>query len=108
MHRQLIVLNARAAVREKVTGVERWAREMVGRLPHLRPGRYAVFAPPRALAHRAGQAWEQLALPLGAAARRAAIVYSPANLAPLAWPRNVVLIHDVAPFRNPEWYSPAY
>ena len=62
-------------------------------LPRLRPGRYAVIRPPGALAHRAGHAWEQLALP--AAARRAELLLSPANLAPLAHPRNVVVIHDV-------------
>ena len=36
------------------------------------------------------------------------VVYSPANLAPLAGRRNVVVIHDVAALRHPEWYRPAY
>jgi glycosyltransferase involved in cell wall biosynthesis len=81
---------------------------MAVRLPALRPRGYEVVAPPRALAHRAGHAWEQGVLPLAAARRRAALVYSPANLAPLGWPRNVILIHDAAPFRNPGWYSRAY
>jgi glycosyltransferase involved in cell wall biosynthesis len=88
--------------------VERWARELAGRLPALRPGAYAVARPPSALAHRAGQAWEQTALPVLAAARRAALVLNPANLAPLAWPRNVVVIHDVAALRHPDAYSRAY
>jgi len=56
--------------------------------------------------HRAGHAWEQLVLPLRAA--RAAALLCPANLAPLGFPRNVVVIHDAAPLRHPEWYSPAY
>jgi len=75
-------------------------------LPALQPGRYAVIRPPRALAHRAGQAWEQLVLP--ASARRAELLLSPANLAPLAHPRNAVVIHDVAPFHDPSWYGRAY
>ena len=75
-------------------------------LPALEPGRYAVIRPPRALAHRAGHAWEQLLLP--AAARRAELLLSPANLAPLAHPRNAVVIHDVAPFHDPSWYGRAY
>ncbi|HVE68695.1 MAG TPA: glycosyltransferase family 1 protein [Solirubrobacteraceae bacterium] len=104
----LIVVNGRAAARAQLGGVERWAREMAARLPALRPGAYAVARPPRALAHGAGQLWEQAALPALAAARRAAVVYSPANLAPLAWPRNALLLHDVAALRHPEWYSPAY
>jgi glycosyltransferase involved in cell wall biosynthesis len=59
-----------------------------------------------ALAHRAGHAWEQLALPL--AARGAELILSPANLAPATGRRNVVVIHDSAPFRQPAWYSRAY
>jgi glycosyltransferase involved in cell wall biosynthesis len=45
-------------------------------------------------------------LPLRAA--RAEALLCPANLAPLAFPRNVVVIHDAAVLRHPEWYSPAY
>lgn len=101
-----VVINARAAVRAEVGGVERWARELATRLPALRPERYRVVAPPRALAHRAGQAWEQAVLPV--AARDAELLLSPANLAPLAGRGNVVVIHDAAPLRGPEWYGRAY
>ena len=45
---------------------------------------------------------------LPAAAAGCALIYSPANLAPLASRRNVVVIHDVAALRHPEAYSPAY
>jgi glycosyltransferase involved in cell wall biosynthesis len=87
--------------------VERVARHLADELPRLRPDRYRVVVPPRALAHRAGHAWEQALLPL--ASRRAAIVLSPANLAPLALGRrNVVVIHDAAALRHPEWYGRAY
>jgi glycosyltransferase involved in cell wall biosynthesis len=86
--------------------VERVARAMAAELPRLRPGRYAVVRPPAALAHRAGHVWEQAALP--ALSRGAALIYSPANLAPLASRRNVVVIHDAAALRHPEWYSRAY
>src|SRR4051795_8661036 len=96
-----VAINARAAVRTEIGGVERVAREMVARLPRER---YRVYAPPPALAHRAGHLWEQLALPLVPAQ----LIYSPANLAPLASRRNVVVIHDVAALRHPEWYRPAY
>jgi len=73
-------------------GVERWARELSTRLPALRPEGYEVARPPAALAHRAGHAWEQLVLPVSA--RRARWLLCPANLAPLAHPRNAVVIHD--------------
>ncbi len=102
-----IAINARAAVRSEVGGVERLAREMAVRLPALRPGVYRVIEPPSWLAHRAGHAWEQAALPV--LSRGCDLIYSPANLAPLAASRrNVVVIHDAAALRHPEAYSTAY
>jgi len=100
----VILLNARAAARPELGGVERWARELAARLPAL--DGYAVARPPRALSHRAGHAWEQVVLP--ARARKADLLLNPANLAPAAFPRNAVVIHDAAPLRDPTWYSPAY
>ena len=99
-------IDARAAVRPELGGVERWARELTARLPALRPGGYVVLRPPPALAHRAGHAWEQAVLPLRAA--RAGALLCPANLAPLAYPRTIVVLHDAAPLRHPGWYSRAY
>jgi glycosyltransferase involved in cell wall biosynthesis len=99
-----VAINARAAIRAEIGGVERVAREMVSRLPRIAPERYRVVRPPAAFAHRAGHAWEQAWLP----ATRAELIYSPANLAPLASRRNVVVIHDVAALRHPEWYSRPY
>jgi glycosyltransferase involved in cell wall biosynthesis len=101
-----VIIDARAAARPELGGVERWARELSARLPALVPGRYAVARPPRVFAHRAGHAWEQLVLPL--AARGARAILCPANLAPLAGRRNVVVLHDVAPLREPGWYSDMY
>lgn len=102
----VVAINARAAVRQQIGGVERYAREMAARLPALRPERYHVIRPPEPLAHRAGHAWEQLVLPLQA--RGARVLYSPANLAPALSARNAVVIHDVAPLRHPEAYSSVY
>jgi glycosyltransferase involved in cell wall biosynthesis len=101
-----VVINARAAVRVQIGGVERFAREMARRLPALRPERYRVIRPPVALAHRAGHLWEQAVLPIQAAG--AQLVYSPANLAPVLSPGNVVVLHDLAALRHPEAYSPTY
>lgn len=101
-----ILINARAAARPELGGVERWAREMEKRLPAL--GDYEAIRPPRALVHRAGHAWEQGVLPALAAKRRAPLLLNPANLAPLAFPRNVVVIHDAAALREPSWYSRLY
>jgi glycosyltransferase involved in cell wall biosynthesis len=100
----VIALNARAAARPELGGVERWARELAARLPAL--GGYDVIRPPAALSHRAGHAWEQAVLP--ARARGATLLLNPANLAPIAFPRNGVIIHDAAALRRPEWYSDPY
>jgi glycosyltransferase involved in cell wall biosynthesis len=101
-----VAINARAAARAEIGGVERVARELVRRLPELRPDRYRPVRPPRGLAHRAGHAWEQAVLPL--AARGARLILSPANLAPLACGRNVVYVHDLAPLREPAWFGRVY
>jgi glycosyltransferase involved in cell wall biosynthesis len=101
-----VAINARAAVRAEIGGVERLAREMAARLPAMWPSRYRVISPSRILAHRLGHLWEQGALPH--ASRDAELLYSPANLAPLASRRNVVVIHDVAALRLPGSYTRGY
>jgi glycosyltransferase involved in cell wall biosynthesis len=104
-----ILLNGRVTTRPRVTGVERWAAELIPRLSALAPDRYAaVVPPPRARTRGLGQAWEQLVLPAQAVRRRASLIFSPANLAPVLWPRNVLVLHDAAVLREPEAYSRAY
>lgn len=108
-HPPPILLNARAATRPTITGVERWTAEVIPRLVALDPERYRVAAPRPRLRRRAlGQIWEQAALPAIAARARGSLVFSPANLAPLAWPRNVLVMHDAAVLREPDAYSAAY
>ncbi len=58
-----------------------------------------MLRPPGALVHRAGHAWEQAVLPLRAA--RMGALLCPANLAPVAYPRAIVVLHDAAPLRHP-------
>jgi glycosyltransferase involved in cell wall biosynthesis len=101
-----VVIDARVAARREIGGVERVTLEMSRRLPQLRPDRYSVARPPRALAYRAGHLWEQALLPL--MARPPRLIYCPANLAPVASRRTVLLIHDLAPLRYPGWYSRAF
>jgi glycosyltransferase involved in cell wall biosynthesis len=104
-----ILLNARAATRPTITGVERWTAEVIPRLRALDPERYMIVGPrPRARRRLAAQTWEQVALPALARRTGAAVVFSPANLAPLACPRNVLVMHDAAVLREPDAYSRAY
>jgi glycosyltransferase involved in cell wall biosynthesis len=81
----------------------------VARLAAIAPDRYvSVQPPPSARTRVRAQAWEQLALPARAARIRAALILSPANLAPVAWPRNVLVMHDAAVLRQPTAYSRTY
>jgi glycosyltransferase involved in cell wall biosynthesis len=104
-----VVLNCRVAARPTITGVERWTLEVSRRLRALDPERYLIASPP-GWAHSglAGHAWEQFAMPVLAARHRARVIFSPANLAPLAWPGNVMVVHDAAVLRQPRAYSRAY
>ncbi len=89
-------------------GVERWARELTVRLPALAPERYLVARPRPRLVHRAGHAWEQAVLPVVAARAGARVLLCPANFAPVASRRTVVVIHDAAALRHPGWYARPY
>jgi glycosyltransferase involved in cell wall biosynthesis len=100
------VIDARAAARPELGGVERWARELAARLPGVRPGHYAVVVPRPRLTHRAGHAWEQAILPVRTA--RAPALLCPANLAPAAAGNVVLVLHDAAALRHPGWYSPLF
>ena len=104
-----VVLNGRVAKRSTMSGVERWTAELFPRLVRRRPDRYALLEPPaRASSRACGHAWEQLVLPARAARRGASLIFSPANLVPLLWPRNLVLMHDVAVLREPDAYSRSF
>jgi glycosyltransferase involved in cell wall biosynthesis len=105
-----IVLNRRAATRPTVTGVERWAAELIPRLKAMAPDLYVVAEPPGggATGRGRGQAWEQLTLPITARRLGASLILSPANLAPMFWPRNVLVLHDAAVLREPTAYSRSY
>ena len=100
-----VLINARAAARREIGGVERVTIEMAARLRGSTP-RVRNARPPTALAYRAGHLWEQALLP--AASREARVLYCPANLAPVASRRTVVVINDLAALRHPGWYSAVY
>ena len=43
LRHNVVGIDARAAARPELGGVERWARELAARLPELRPDDYAVW-----------------------------------------------------------------
>lgn len=99
------------------TGVQRVARELVGRLADradvtLHVPRGCVV--PEDLRARTrvrrgalrGPLWEQLELPLRA--RAGGIELDPANAGPLLGGRRVLLLHDVLPLTHDDAYTPAF
>ncbi|HSL71302.1 MAG TPA: glycosyltransferase family 1 protein, partial [Longimicrobiales bacterium] len=101
----------------RVTGVQRFARELCARLyPRCDAVLLVPTDAPENLPHGPviqrgrlrGQAWEQLELPRMAAAAGCDLVLHPGNSAPLTGGPHAVVVHDVLPLTNPEWFSSRY
>jgi len=104
-----LAINARFRTRP-LTGVERFATEVVARLggsadsgSDFDHGRIVEHAPDPPLAGLRGHAWEQFALPRRL--DRDAILFSPCNTGPLAVVRQLVVVHDAAVWDCPEGFS---
>jgi glycosyltransferase involved in cell wall biosynthesis len=119
-----IALNGRF-LSQRVTGVQRHARELVLALDSLlaespdgRDLEISLLVPPdgridlelrriniRRVGRLSGHLWEQLELPLHA---RGHILLNLANTAPAFSGRQLVTIHDASVFAVPDAYSPAF
>lgn len=97
----------------RVTGVQRFAREVAARLRTrddvvvLVPG----DAPADGDAVRGrlrGHVWEQAELPWRVRAERCDVCVSLAGTLPGTGGPHVAVVHDVLPLTNPEWFSPAF
>lgn len=111
--RPALIVNGRFLT-QRVTGVQRYAIEVSRRLKRLRPD--IRFLAPAGIIHHElaceldvetvgrlrGHAWEQLELPRRL---RGAGLINLCNAAPLSVRRQIVTIHDAAPFAVPEAYS---
>jgi len=93
-----IVVNGRCLVR-RVTGVERYAREVIGRLP----GQVRLLRCWTGARGFGGHLWEQIVLP--GLVRRGELLWSPANTGPLLLRNQVVTVHDLSPVDHPEWFN---
>ncbi|MDB5297635.1 MAG: glycosyl transferase group 1 [Phycisphaerales bacterium] len=96
-----VVVNTRFTL-NRVTGVQRYAHEVLARLP----AGVGTAAPARRFGGgMKGHLWEQAALPARVGGR---LLFSPANSGPLAVRRQVVTVHDASLFDRPECFSRAY
>jgi glycosyltransferase involved in cell wall biosynthesis len=96
-----ILVNGRFRV-HRVTGLQRYAEELIARMDSRISGRLEVIEPGRKLTGIAGHAWEQVVLPLRA---RSGLLWSPCNTGPVAVRRQVVTIHDLFPLDHPVWFA---
>lgn len=96
-----IVVNGRFLSR-RVTGVERYGREILRRLPY----RVRVVRPRPERQGASGHAWEQFILP--GCIRPGEILWSPANTGPLAVANQALTLHDLTPLEHPGWFTPAF
>lgn len=123
MHR--VVINGRF-LSQAVTGVQRFAREVVRALDDLieqeeidrRKYQFSLAVPPgfesdlqlrhiplRVVGKGRGQVWEQASLALH---ERSALLLGLGNLGPLTRPHQVIVIHDASVFAVPSAYSFAF
>ncbi len=115
-----LAINARFLT-QQVTGVQRYAREIVNEIvpiagqeqvvllaPKGAPANFAGLNVHRSALRIQGQLWEQMILPFMTKGIGADILWSPGNIGPIMVSRQVLTIHDAAVFAHPEGYNPLF
>lgn len=97
--RPALTVNGRYLV-HRVTGVQRYAREIVARL-----GSSVDVISPKGAKGALGHLWEQTVLPAACGGR---LLWNPGGTGPTLYHKQVVTLHDLFPLEHPEWYSRAY
>ena len=111
-----IIINGRFLL-HRVTGVERYAREIVSALDsYASPGQFEMAVPPETeeipvyhnipvcrVGKLQNRLWEHISFP-AYVKRRAGIALNLCNTAPLPSP-GIVAVHDMKPIVHPEYYS---
>jgi glycosyltransferase involved in cell wall biosynthesis len=93
-----LVINGRC-LKRKISGVERYAREIVVRLPAT----VDLVEPPGGRQGMRGHLWEQVVLPSLVGSE---LLWSPANTGPVLASNQIVTIHDTNAIEHPEWFKP--
>ena len=95
----MLAINARFR-KLHITGIERYAREVSSRLPSEV---VHEIVPSYASGGLSGYVWEQSALPFRLTKND--VLWSPANVGPVAVSRQILSLHDVASLDHPEWFA---
>lgn len=105
---------------KSVTGVQRYARELIKALSEIGFKNLIILAPKSiqkssiygypilrdSISWRSYYGlWEQLRLPFLMKQANASYLWSPSNLGPIAVNKHIVTLHDAAVFAGPEWFS---
>jgi len=91
-------------LRQETTGVQRYAR---GIIDHLRPANDDILKCP-ADGRLPAMLWEQYELPRMLRRKGRPLLLNFCNTAPVVYDNQVVTIHDMAVFRNPQWFHRAF
>jgi glycosyltransferase involved in cell wall biosynthesis len=94
-----ILVNGRYRV-HRITGVQRYAREIVSRL-----GERVEVCEPESGKGAIGHLWEQTVLRYRSSGR---LLWNPCGSGPLAGGQQVTTFHDLFPVEHPEWYGAGY
>jgi glycosyltransferase involved in cell wall biosynthesis len=94
-----VAVNGRFLAR-RVTGVERYGREILRYIGHNCRPEWTPWQGWR------GHAWEQFILPARLSGN--SVLWSPANTGPLMIRRQALTIHDLSPLEHPEWFHASF
>ncbi len=95
----MIVINTRCLSNYSLTGVQRYTKEIVNRLPN---SFIKLIKPKHYVDGIAAHLWEQVYLPKKIGRD---LLWSPSNTGPLLVSNQVLTICDVAPLDHPEWFT---
>jgi len=96
-----VIVNGRFLSR-RVTGVERYAGEILRRLGDTP----RVVRPDKWVYGVQGHFWEQVTLPRLVCSNQ--LLWSPANTGPLGVTKQVLTLHDLSPLEHPEWFRASF
>ena len=119
---KLILINGRF-MSQPVTGVQRFAREVISEIVKLEKDKFKFiialpeFTPQRPIpgietyndnSSLTTSLWQQIRLPILMRKLKADLLWSPCNIGPVFAKNHIVLIHDTSSFAGPEWFSPNF
>jgi glycosyltransferase involved in cell wall biosynthesis len=96
----MIAVNGRYLLKKRISGVERYAHEVINRMADTLP---LKVLKPKKSSTAYEHFWEQCLLPLSL--KEQPLLFNPCNLAPAFYSRNVVVLHDIIPLIYPKFYS---